>query len=74
MFMKHLKFYFYAILQNNTENMKLQNNAEIKHTQKTESTRFNIYILKQRSKFKKHNVYNILVSETWMSCKMQDTL
>lgn len=32
--MKHLKFYFYAILQNNTENMKLQYNAEIKHTQK----------------------------------------
>lgn len=41
---------------------------------KTESTRFNIHILKQRSKFKKHNVYNVLVSETWMSCKMQDTL
>lgn len=32
----------YDILQNNTENIKLQNKAEIKHTQNTENTRFKI--------------------------------
>lgn len=39
--------------------MKLQNNAEIKDTQKNENTRFEIYILKHRSKFKKHTMFTI---------------